>query len=181
MGLLCLLSSFTPTVCHHPPKHVSRLHVSLRQFGVQGSTAPVQLNVISPTPHRVIRARGGVRGHDIRQRLEVSQQHLKHKKVSSCRLGRFVKEMCRSGRSSAADLSACVSAGPTSEPTLRRLASAADVGPHVRKGKREQHHKHTARNTSRVLAKHCNAPPLYAASIPVWSEVGQSAARVVLR
>ena len=63
MGLLCLLSSFTPTACHHPPKHVSRLHVSLRQFGVQGSTAPVQLNVISPTPHRVIRARGGVRGH----------------------------------------------------------------------------------------------------------------------
>ena len=31
--------------------------------------------------------------------------------------------------------------------------------------------KHTARNTSRVLAKQCNAPPLYAASIPVWSEV----------
>ena len=39
------------------------------------------------------------------------------------------------------------------------------------KGKREQHHKHTARNTSRVLAKQCNAPPLYVASIPVWSEV----------
>ena len=80
-------------------------------------------------------------------------------------------EMCRSGRFSAADLSACASAGSTSEPTLRRLASAVDVGTRVRKGKREQHHKHTARNTSRVLAKQCNAPPLYVASIPVWSEV----------
>ena len=119
----------------------------------------------------VIRARGGVRGHGIRQRLQVSQQHLKDWKVSSCRLGRFGMEMCRSGRFSAADLSACVSAGPISEPTLRRLASAVDVGTRVRKGKREQHHKHTARNTTRVLAKQCNAPPLYVASIPVWSEV----------
>ena len=76
----------------------------------------------------VIRARGGVRGHGIRQRLGVSPQHLKVKRVSSCRLGRFAMEMCRSGRFSAADLSACASAGSTSEPTLRRLASAVDVG-----------------------------------------------------
>ena len=43
-------------------------------------------------------------------------------------------DICRSGRFRAADLSACVSAGPMSEPTLRRLASAVDVGTRVRKG-----------------------------------------------
>ena len=56
-------------------------------------------------------------------------------------------EMCRSGRSSAADLSACVSASSTSEPALRCLASAADVGTRVRKEKREQHHTHTLPGT----------------------------------
>ena len=80
-------------------------------------------------------------------------------------------EMCRSGRFSAADLSACVSAGPTSEPTLRRVASAVDVGTRVRKVKREQHHTHTARNSTRLLTKQCNGPPTYVASIPLWSEV----------
>ena len=81
--------------------------------------------------------------------------------------GQLALEMCRSGRFSAADLSACVSAGPTSEPTLRRLASAVAVGTRVRKGKREQHHKTHCQNTTSVWTKQCNAP----ASIPVWSEV----------
>ena len=42
----------------------------------------------------------------------------------------------------------------------RRNPRCADVGTRVRKRKREQHHKHTARNTTRVLAKRCNRSAL---------------------
>ena len=91
----------------------------------------------------------------------LSHQQLKDQKVSHCRLGRFAMEMCRSGRFGAVDLSARVSAGPTSEPTLRRLASGMDVGTRVRMVKREQHHKLTAKNSTSAFAKWCNAPPLF--------------------
>ena len=145
--------------CSVLPLFITSCHVchSYRSISIVGLLACFASSVLCSM---VIRARGGVRGHGIRQRLQVSQQHLKDKKVSSCRLGRFAMEMCCSGRFIAADLSARVSAGPTSEPTLHRLACAVDVGTRVRKEKREQHHQHTARNTTRVFAEQCKRPAL---------------------
>ena len=53
--------------------------------------------------------------------VNASQQHLKDKKVSSCHLGRFAMEMCRSGRSSAADLSALCRQAPRRNPRCAAL------------------------------------------------------------